>query len=87
MGFFEVVGPTGTRRGETFTCAHCNTVHEIVHGAPVAMCHREWKPVCAACHQKGTCTPFEKRLDQFERKLRERAQRDSIFKAAGIDGK
>lgn len=28
------------------------------------------KPVCLPCHEKGTCTPFEKWLDEVEGTLR-----------------
>lgn len=67
LGYFEEVRPDGTVvRGETFTCAHCGNIFEIIHGQPFAMCHREMKPVCQKCHAVGTCIPFEKRIKATE---------------------
>jgi hypothetical protein len=90
VGFFEEFGPHGTRRGETFTCAHCQKVVEIVPKGPMAVCPREFKPVCMRCHRKcdmGICKPIERLLDEYEKRIRARAGRESILKAAGIGSK
>jgi hypothetical protein len=34
---------------------------------PGASCWHCLKPVCLACHAKGTCTPLERMLDRLER--------------------
>lgn len=77
QGFFEEIGPEGARRGETFTCAHCGNLYERPFRQDIPMCRIEMKEVCWPCHKKGTCTPFEKKLERME-------ARASLFKAAGI---
>jgi hypothetical protein len=84
VGFFEEQRADGSiRRGETYTCCHCNNVHEYVDnvGKKVVVngCGMCQKPVCPACHKVGTCTPFEKKLDRIE-------ARDKLFREAGIVG-
>lgn len=37
---------------------------------PGAGCRVCMKPVCLACEAKGTCTPFEKRIEELEAKER-----------------
>lgn len=87
MGFFEEFGPDGNvRRGETFTCAHCNSVFEFRDSSgrfkPPTMCAREHKPLCPPCaneaNRTGKCLPFERELERIER-------RDKLLRAAGID--
>jgi len=58
----------------TFTCAHCNRVVIVpLRARPDecgGLCMIEFKPVCPECHQIGTCTPFEKRLEAHEARTR-----------------
>jgi hypothetical protein len=59
---------------KTFTCAHCGRVVIVPHKARPdecgGLCMLELKPVCPKCHTIGTCTPFEKRLEQMEARSR-----------------
>jgi len=34
---------------------------------PGAWCRTCMSPVCVACHQIGTCTPWEKQMEQLEK--------------------
>jgi hypothetical protein len=68
-GYATWTGPDGMREADTFTCAHCN---KIVHVKPLApadelggFCRNCMKAVCPACTDKG-CTPFERRLEDWE---------------------
>lgn len=56
---------------DTFTCGHCNRVVEVAPfqrpadtGGHCKIC---WALTCPACTAKGSCTPFESRLEQQER--------------------
>jgi hypothetical protein len=67
---------------DTITCAHCQqivlvkpataaTVYYVEGPAgrmeePGAMCRLCMKPVCLRCHERGRCTPFERRLERME---------------------
>lgn len=76
MGFFEErVDGKVVRSGETFTCAHCNRVFEIVRGEAVAMCMREMKRICMPCeiNPRG-CRPFEEALKKAEARAAFRRQ-------------
>lgn len=33
-----------------------------------AFCRVCMRPVCLPCHDKGTCTPFEKQIEQMEKR-------------------
>lgn len=86
MGFFEEHHADGSvRRGETYTCAHCNRPVEWKDNMgllkPPPMCSREMKPICEPCAKTldriGKCIVFEKRLEAIER-------RDRLLKAAGL---
>lgn len=53
---------------DTVTCAHCCRIVKVRSklddvGGFCRMC---MKPVCAECVDKGTCTPFEKKLEAAE---------------------
>jgi hypothetical protein len=63
----------GTFETDTFTCVHCC---RVVHIKPKAnmdefgsMCRNCMKMVCPAC-ANGSCTPFEKKLEQMEKRDR-----------------
>jgi hypothetical protein len=86
VGFFEEHMADGSvRRGETFTCAHCNGVQEFRDNRgmfkPPTMCSAEHKPLCDHCaratNRLGKCIVFEKKLEAVER-------RDALLRAAGV---
>lgn len=69
MGFFEETMADGSiRRGQTFTCCHCNGVSEMDPTKDSAICPIEMKPCHVHCHPTviGGCKPFEKRLERME---------------------
>ena len=51
----------------------------------VNMCHKCWARVCNACHADGRCRPFEKRCDDFERKIRAEEARGIMRRSLGIE--
>lgn len=61
---------------DTFTCAHGNELVRVrtglVNQAP--FCMQCMSRICQKCHdiaaQTGECTPFEKKLEEFERGIR-----------------
>jgi hypothetical protein len=86
MGFFEENLADGSvRRGETFTCAHCNNVEEFRDNRgmfkPPTMCAQEHKPICERCaveaNQAGKCLVFEKTLEKIE-------ARDRMLRSIGL---
>ena len=80
-GYAFSFDPDGVRQEcDTFTCYHCNSV---VHVKPKSnpdefgsMCRVCMKMVCQHCAKLG-CTPFEKRLEQMEK-------RDRALRSYGI---
>lgn len=58
---------------DTFTCSHCNTVVFVKPKAPASdcggFCRMCMKLVCPRCAD-GSCTPFEKKLEQQEARAR-----------------
>lgn len=68
---------------DTFTCAHCNGI-VIVEPAkpPEAMggfCRMCMKCICPACDAVGTCTPFERKLEEVEKADRSRRNLDAAM--------
>lgn len=57
----------------TLSCCHCNRVVIIEQGARAedcgGFCRCCMKPTCSTCADKG-CTPFERRLEQYEARYR-----------------
>lgn len=75
MGHFEEQLADGRiRRGETYTCCHCNGHVEFKDNMglnrPPAMCGVEKKPVCPRCHARGNCVPLERKLERIEARAR-----------------
>ena len=62
---------------DTFTCAHCNTIHTVPPRASQAespgRCFQCDQLICKNCLNKG-CTPFELKLEAWEH--REKFLRD-----------
>lgn len=86
-GYYQESGPTPMLQGgeaDTSTCGHCQQVTYVrppVDGKVVVRlgrcgcCHR---PVCEECSAKASCTPWEKRLEEIER-------RGAMLKAIGVE--
>ena len=56
---------------DTYTCCHCNSLVFVKPrqdpsemGGFCTMC---MKHICANCANEGTCTPFERKLEEMER--------------------
>lgn len=69
---------------DTFTCKHCNSVVFVQPkmsptelGGYCALCAA---PICSGCAGK-TCVPFERRLEEQERRFHQRRQ---LEKALGL---
>lgn len=62
--------PESTREWDTLTCCHCQRIIfiEVGKDIPGGFCDKCNKNTCEACHQIGTCRPFEKWLEEVERK-------------------
>lgn len=78
-GHVLITGPYGSVEHETFTCAHCQQLTVIPHRATPdelgGRCNQCDAMVCKDCVQrdKGRCTPFEKRIAEYEARMRFRA--------------
>lgn len=73
LGHVEVMGPNGSTVRETFTCCHCNGIKAVpAPGEPMGYCQRCHARECVPCATRleGRCTPFEKRLEAYERRQR-----------------
>lgn len=73
-GHVSITGPNGTVEHETFTCAHCQ---QVVIIKPRALpeeiggrCGHCDAMVCASCARVGRCVPFERRIEQYEQRMR-----------------
>lgn len=74
-GYETIIEPgKATLEADTFTCCHCNGIVSVRPFAPASeaggWCARCAKPICGPCADKGTCRPFEKWLDEVEKKAR-----------------
>jgi len=78
-GYAVIIDPSmGVPKKEfdTFTCTHCNTI-VFCRATPNVpkpdiggFCRLCYKHICGACADKGTCDPFEKKLERAERRAR-----------------
>lgn len=70
MGWLQIKQADGTELGfDTFTCCHCNKPVVIKTQDPSTVggfCIRCDKKTCPACHRRGICTPFMKRVEAAE---------------------
>lgn len=61
------------RESDTFTCAHTGRVVEVtrqsVPGVDYDFCRNCMKPIAKQAIGKG-CLPFEKRIEQYEKRQR-----------------
>lgn len=71
-GYAVLSSPEKTEEWDTITCAHCNAnVFLKKEGCdPGGFCRHCMKGVCGPCVDQGKCTPFEKKLEAYERKMR-----------------
>jgi hypothetical protein len=66
-GYAVTVNPDGeTVEEDTITCAHCNSVVFLKPRESPGGCRMCRGFLCATCTDAGTCTPFEKKLEQME---------------------
>lgn len=81
LGYATLTMPERTIEADTFTCAHCQRIVHIdkkkQNFGACLMCGHKF--ICLGCEALGKCTPFEKQLEQMER--RDRFRRD-----AGLNG-
>lgn len=77
QGYLTIVEPDkATIEIDTFTCSHCNSLKKVplglVNQAP--FCTKCMSRICKRCYavavQTGECTPFEKKLEEYERGIR-----------------
>jgi len=70
-------GETAREEYDTFTCAHCNTVHKVKPMAKTfeapGRCFQCDQLICQKCLGFG-CTPFERKLEEME--ARDRFRRE-----------
>jgi hypothetical protein len=70
---------------DTVTCGHCQRV--VLVGAKQdpsqlgGFCRSCFTHVCPRCNATGVCTPFEKKLEEYEKRT---ARRDSLFRSMGL---
>ena len=59
---------------DTFRCEHCHRhVHVPVKGDPYdigGFCRQCMEPICPKCVEKGTCTPWERKMEEAEARQR-----------------
>jgi hypothetical protein len=51
---------------DTYTCAHCNSVVRVQPRTLIGGCRQCDALVCEPCAQRGSCTPFERRMERAE---------------------
>jgi hypothetical protein len=80
-GYATWTGDGPVVEADTYRCWHCGNVEFLKPKEPPAghclMCQR---PICARCAAQGSCTPFEKQLDQMEARDRLRRQIDGLYR-------
>jgi hypothetical protein len=69
----------GKESADTITCGHCGNV-VVVDGDNFASCRMCSTFICLNCEKIGSCTPFEKKLQEMERK----SIRNNHYKRLGI---
>jgi len=80
-GYATLSEPDGVKESDTFTCNHCQY---IVHVKPLiapeefgGLCKFCMKLICPKCVGKGSCTPWEKKMEKWE-------ARDRFLRSAGL---
>lgn len=76
-----IVDPSApVREWDTITCHHCNVPVFLKGRDPGGFCRCCMRAVCGACADKGTCTPFEKKLEQFEKAALQGRRLDELLR-------
>jgi hypothetical protein len=75
-------GLRATVEADTFTCHHCNSVVFVPPRADPSslggFCRLCMRHICGPCTDKA-CTPFEKKLEEMERKYYTRRQYEKVM--------
>jgi hypothetical protein len=73
-GYAVISDHHGIREWDTFTCCHCQRVVQVMTRCDPSdlggFCRMCMKNICGPCADLGSCTPFEKKLEIYERKTR-----------------
>lgn len=70
---------------DTFTCKHCNVVVPVPpKSTPGGMCLKCSGLICDKCVDRDQCLPFEKILDEMERKITRTLERDRYLRSIGL---
>lgn len=77
-GYAIIVDPALSKpiEQDTFTCCHCNRIVFLKASPNVpkpdigGFCRLCMKNTCGPCADKGTCEPFEKKLERMEQRAR-----------------
>lgn len=69
QGYALWIGEGKDKEADTITCNHCNRV-VVVPPPPAPLntgfCRMCMDHICGPCADKGSCTPFEKKLEILE---------------------
>jgi len=58
----------GTQEWDTITCQHCNKMVRLKTKDDLGgFCRLCMKAICGPCADQGQCTPFEKKLEEYEK--------------------
>jgi hypothetical protein len=82
QGYAIITDPDApTRECDTITCCHCQRIVFVRPGQSASdaggFCRLCMQPTCGPCADTGACTPFEKKLEEMER-------RGQLFRSLGI---
>lgn len=69
-GYMVMVDPDApkpTQEWDTLTCYHCQKIVKLTKDDLGGFCRMCMKDVCGPCADHGACTPFEKKLEEYER--------------------
>jgi hypothetical protein len=80
-GFIVESGPLGSVEYESFTCFHCQAIVKVPHRAKGedigGLCKVCMRLICRECVGVGSCTPWQKQMEQSE-------ARDRLLQAVGL---
>lgn len=69
-GYMVITDPDRpTQEWDTITCTHCNAIVRVKRD-PGGWCLQCDRAICGPCADKRTCTPFERKLEAYERRER-----------------
>lgn len=74
--FFEEETANGDKtRTKAFTCAHCSRIHAVPRSTDdFGFCRKCYRHVCLSCGGTERCTPFEKKIEEYEKRFNQRAR-------------